>query len=461
MAARRRLKRNIERLRLSAERPEQPQTARPEKKSYVAADGSVCRAKRSTVFTEAGVKKLKLPAEGQVDFFEKIERGLTLMLRLSYGGTRAWRVVYYVNGRARAKTLGHYPALGVAEARKRAKNFDPQRASASAEAGSFREVAEDWLKRHVAKQGLRSQREIERQLHTYIYPEWSRTDFFDIRRLGVNALLDHIEDAHGAPQADAVLATIRNIMNWYATRDEKYSTPIVKGMKRDKRKAEARKRRRTLDDAEICAVWRAADDAGTFGAIVKFALLTGQRREKVATMRWDDIVDDDWVIRTEVDEKGETREKGNGGKLKLLGAALDIIEAQPEVEGNPYVFAGSPRGRRRKSLANKEEPPTFNSWSKRKAQLDAKLPRGMPHWTIHDLRRTARTLLARAGVRSEVAEHLLGHAIPGMEGVYNRYEYYKEKAVALSELDVLLNEIVNPPPPDRKVVPLRGVARRP
>jgi integrase len=453
MVARVRLKPKIKRKRLSPERaPERPRTAKPEKKSYVAFDGTECRAKRATVFTTAGVEKLKPPAEGQVDFFQRLERGLTLVLRLSYGGTKAWRVVYYVNGRPRAKTLGHYPDLGVAAARKSAYAFDPKAANASAEAGSFKEVAEEWLKRYVAKRRLRSQREIERQLRTYIYPEWERQPFFEIRRATVNALLDRIEDKHGASQADAVLATIRSICNWYATRDENYSTPIVKGMRRDPRTADERERKRTLDDAEIRAVWRAADEAGTFGAIVKLALLTGQRREKIGTMRWADLQDGDWVIRTEYDEKGNTREKGNGVRLRRIGAALDIIEAQPEIDGNPYVFAGSVRGRRRKSSANKEEPPAFNSWSQKKAELDAKLPHNMPHWTVHDLRRTARSLLARAGVASEVAEHLLGHAIPGVAGVYNRYNYYDEKADALARLDTLLDEIVNPPPQDRKVV---------
>jgi integrase len=377
-----------------------------------------------------------------------------LVLRLSYGGTKAWRVVYYVNGRPRAKTLDkHYPDLGVAAARKRAYAFDPRKANAAAEAGSFREVAEEWLRRYVAKRRLRSRREIERQLRTYIYPEWERKDFFEIRRAEVNALLDRIEDKHGAPQhgapqADAVLATIRSICNWYATRDENYSTPIVKGMKRDTRKADERKRDRVLNADEIRAVWRAADQVGTFGAIVKLALLTGQRREKVATMRWADLQNGDWVIRT------EPGEKGNGGRLRLLGAAHDIVEAQPRIEGNPYVFAGSPRGRRART-ASREEPPAFNSWSKRKAQLDAALP-PMPHWRVHDLRRTARSLLARAGVSRDVAEHLLGHAIPGVEGVYNRYDYYDEKLNALAKLEALLDEIVNPAPQDRKVVPIHA-----
>jgi integrase len=419
-----------------------PSKAKDAKTDYTAFDGTVVTAKRATVFTVASVARLKLPAEGQVEFFQNLERGLSLVLRLSYGGTRAWRVVFYVGGKQRAKTIGRFPDVSVAAARKAAYAFDPKAANAAADAGSFKAVAEAWLKRYVAKKQLRSQPEIERQLREYVYPAWARVPFFEIRRKAVNALLDKIEDKHGAPTADGVLATVRAICNWYAANgDENYSSPIVRGMRRDLRPPEERERARILTDDEIRAVWRAAEGAGNFGAIVRLALLTGQRREKIATMRWDDIVEGDWVIRT------APREKGNGGRLQLVGTTLNIIEAQPRVEDNPFVFAGSLRGRRHKSAADRDEPPCFNSWSQCKAELDAKLPKAMPRWTLHDLRRTARSLLARkeAGVGREVAEHLIGHAIPGVEGVYNRYDYYDEKADALARLDVLLDQIVNPP----------------
>jgi len=69
----------------------------------------------------------------------------------------------------------------------------------------------------------------------------------------------------------------------------------------------------------------------------------------------------------------------------------------------------------------------------------------MPHWTLHDLRRTARSLMAKAGVADNVAERVLGHAIPGIHGIYNRYEYANEKADALQRLATLVETILNPP----------------
>jgi hypothetical protein len=82
---------------------------------------------------------------------------------------------------------------------------------------------------------------------------------------------------------------------------------------------------------------------------------SAQRR---VTLKWDDIADGVWTIAT------EQREKGNAGVLKLPPVAVAIIEAQDEIVGNPYVFAGSLAGRRHKS-ADRSGPPHFNSWSAR------------------------------------------------------------------------------------------------
>ena len=68
----------------------------------------------------------------------------------------------------------------------------------------------------------------------------------------------------------------------------------------------------------------------------------------------------------------------------------------------------------------------------------------IPHWTIHDLRRTARSLLSRAGVSSEHAERVLGHVIGGVEGIYDRHSYSQEKAQALRALAGLIDTILNP-----------------
>jgi integrase len=367
--------------------------------------------------TEEGVAKLKPPAQGQLDYYDAVMPGL--VLRLNYGGSKVWRALYYVPTVAKSgkkagqrismptsRELGRFPVLSVKAARDKARQFlaDPHKALAQADTGSFKEVAENFLQRHVRASGLRSEAEIERALNKYVYPRWQHRPFRDIKRGDVAALLDQIEDDHGPRQADMVLAYVRKCMGWYATRNDDYSSPIVPGMKRHN--GGDHKRTRVLSDDEIRALWKACD-GGIYGAMLKVLLLTGQRKDKVASMKWDDVVDGEWRIAS------EAREKANAGTLKLPQAVLDIIAAQPRVANNPHVFFGRGSG-------------PFNSFSQRKEELDQKLK--IPPWVLHDLRRTAKTLMARAGVRPDISERVLGHTIRGVEGVYDQHDYSAEKA---------------------------------
>ena len=129
-------------------------------------------------------------------------------------------------------TLGTADVLKIEPARERAREairrikaglpaFEPP----PVKADSFRAIAEGWLKRHVAAKGLRSQPNLERLLRKLVYPHWASRDFVSLRRSDVAALLDYVQDNHGARQADLVLAIVRGICNWYATRHDDYSTP--------------------------------------------------------------------------------------------------------------------------------------------------------------------------------------------------------------------------------------------
>ena len=213
------------------------------------------------------------------------------------------------------------------------------------------------------------------------------------------------------------------------------TSPVTKKMRRTSIKGRARER--ILSDDDLRAVWKQAEANGTFGALIRILLLTGQRREKVAAMRWQDVsVDGAWSIPT------EDREKGNARELELPAAAVEIIKRQPRFADNPYVFAG-----RGGSYAT--------GYSKSKTAFDAKLEGAGKHiepWTLHDLRRTARSIMSRAGVRPDIAERVLGHAINGVEGTYDRHSYREEKAHALAALASLIENILTPP--NKKVVRL-------
>lgn len=325
-------------------------------------------------------------------------------------------------------TISPTDSLDIADARVRAREIMRRvrdgLPATEPKGETFGVVAQTWLVRHVEKNELRSAGEIKRLLDKYVLPTWSDLQFVSIRRSDVTALLDHIEDDHGARQADYCLAVIRGLMNWTAARRDDYAVPIAKGMRRQSASAQARDR--VLTDEEIKRVWETADQCGAFGAMVKVALLTAQRREKVASMKWSDIdADGVWDIPR------APREKSAGGALALPDTARQIIEAQPRLANNQFVFAGRGDG-------------AINGFSKMKARLDRLS--GVSGWTVHDLRRTARSLMSRAGVPARDSERVLGHALVGVEGTYDRHGYDDEKANALARLAALIEAIVHPRP---------------
>jgi integrase len=326
-------------------------------------------------------------------------------------------------------TVGSADVMGIEEARdkaraaiRRIKAGLPPVEAPPTPPKAFKIIAEEWLKRWVAKEKLRTQPEIERCLAKYVYPHWADRDFVGIKRSDVTELLDYIEDEHGSRQADVVLGIVRSIANWFTKRSNDYVSPVVPGMGRDN----ADPRSRVLDDDELRAVWKQAESSGTFGAMIKTLLLTAQRRGAVLRMRWDDIsADGVWEIQS------EDGEKGNAGALQLPAQALAIINAQLKLSGNRYVFAAS-RG---------DGP--LNGFSRAKVAFDKRC--GVTGWTLHDLRRTSRSLMSRAEVRPDIAERVLGHAIGGVKGVYDRYEYFPQKSDALLRLASLIYTIINPP----------------
>jgi len=158
-------------------------------------------------------------------------------------------------------------------------------------------VAATWLRRHVKARGLRSAAEIERIIRKYILPTWADRPFAELRRSDVAELLDHLEDKHGAFVADTALNVLRSMGNWFASRNDNFQLPFVRGMRRVA--SQARKRSRVLSDDELRCVWRTAEHAGGYGGLVQLLLPTAQRREKVATMRWSDVAEDGtWTIPT-------------------------------------------------------------------------------------------------------------------------------------------------------------------
>jgi len=210
------------------------------------------------------------------------------------------------------------------------------------------------------------------------------------------------------------------MMNWHASRDDDFKSPVVRGMGRVKPKETARSR--ILADDELKRVWEAAGEGrGAFPAFIKFLLLTAARRAEAARITWSEVEADDWVLPA-------SRNKTKVDLIRPLSkAALAVLNECRT--GSPFVF----------SIDGKAP---ISGYSALKEAFDKALP--LPRWTLHDLRRTARSLMSRAGVPSDHAERCLGHVIGGIRGVYDRHEYHREKAEAFEALAAQIDRIVNP-----------------
>lgn len=390
--------------------------------------------------TDRWIRNLKPEAGKRLSYSDasiKAENlGGQLVLRAS-DKSRVFYVRHYVNARPAYYRLGKYPRLGLQEAKEKTRAFleNPEQA----EIGTLKDECEKFLKRYVKKKKLRTEKNIKQTLELYVYPRLGKKRFVDVTRSDISRLLDKVEDNHGPRAADHCLQMLRKMMRWQQTRYDGYVCPIVPGMSRYD--AKENQRERTLDDEEIRLVWNAAGELGTYGAILKMCLLTAQRLGKVRDIRWEDVDDEgNWTINT------QPREKGNGGKLKLPQMALDIIDAQPRIKNNLYIF-GAPRSSK-----------AFDNFGTYKKRIDRMLPPDMKAWRTHDLRRTADTLMndERSGIPPHIPPHVMGHKQKGVAAIYNRHQYVNEKAAALENLSKLITMILNPPTKSENVVELRA-----
>jgi integrase len=384
--------------------------------------------------------QLAKPAEGQVqtDYYDATRTGLAL--RVS-GRSKTWNYIYLWGGKRRRLALGTYPATSLAKAHTRVDEakaviedgHDPH--ALFAKPDTLRDICEEWLGREAA--GLRTGEARKATLVNHVYPALGDRPIEDIRRNEIARMLDAIQDTAGPSAADMALAAVRRVFNWYATRNDDFRSPIVRGMARTK--PHERARQRILTDDELRLVWRTAEGQGAFGRLVRFLLLTAARRTEAAGMAWAELDGSEWLLPT-------IRNKTKVDLLRPLPkAALNVIGAKPD--GAVFVFSSDGGAT------------ALCGYSKLKGYFD-KATGPMPNWGLHDLRRTARSLMSRAGVQSDHAERVLGHVIGGVRGVYDRHEYRDEKQDALEKLARQIDRILHPRPTSvtlQRVAPERSV----
>jgi integrase len=296
-----------------------------------------------------------------------------------------------------------------------------------------------FIERYVEKDAkLRSGDQMKATFKRLVKPAIGKIGIYDLRRSDVVAMLDEIADGSGPVMADRTLAYVRKAFNWNATRDDDFQPPIVKGMARTKSKERARKR--ILADDEIRDLWAGLDaitDPACFPAYVKGLLLTAARRNEASDMSTIELDVDLWTIpaaryKTKLDHV-----------IPLSAVARELVASQAPAKLNKnahFVFSTTDGAR------------PFRRFSQAKTDLDkaiadirARAGRApMENWTLHDLRRTARSLMSRAKVPADHAERALGHVMGGVRETYDRYEYLDEKRAAFEALAALVSRILNP-----------------
>jgi len=374
----------------------------------------------------------------------------SLYLIVQPSGARSWAVRYRHHGQSRKHTLGSYPAIDLKAARALAgkalravaEGRDPGREkflARTAKADSVDHVVEEFLERHVRRSNRpRTVQGTERLLRQHVLPHWRGRLMHEITRRDVLDILDRVVDGGAPIAANRVHAAVRKFFNWAVARDILAASPCA-GVKPP---TAERARDRVLSDVELRFVWQATDKlSGTFGPLVKLLALTGQRRDEVARMRWDELDLDArlWTLPAERTKNSKPHE------IPLSNAALAALQNVPNIAGSPFVFA-----------TNGGASPV-SGYSDGKRRLDALLPADMPAWRLHDLRRTCASGLARLGINLPVIEKVLNHSsgsFAGIVGVYQKHSFADEKRQALEAWGNFVAALVEGKPAS-KVVRMR------
>jgi integrase len=357
-------------------------------------------------------------------------------------GEPVYVIKYRIFGRQRFVTIGRHGSPWTPDkARREAKRLlglvaagrDPQAEKIEAQAkaaDTLGKVADDYLKYARKKQKPHSYAETARHLMINWKPLHA-VSVFHIHRRHIAARLAQIETERGAVSAARSRAALSAMFNWAVREGFDIAANPVFGTNRP---TEPKPRQRVLADAELAEIWFACRD-DDYGRIIKLLTLTGQRRDEVGGMRWSEIDEDKklWTI------PGSRTKNHREQTAPLSDSGFALVTASPRRKDRDHVFGDGPR-----RTGNDQRG--FSGWSKAKAALDQRIlearqtanPNAKPlPWRLHDIRRTAATIMAdRLGVLPHVIEALLNHVSghkAGVAGIYNRAQYAAEVRDALTK----------------------------
>jgi len=374
-------------------------------------------------------------------------RGLRVVVQPS--GRKGF-AVRYANAAGRRRKLTLPAGITLAAARKLtadamlsvAQGGDPvvakqaAKGNAAAKAGdTIERWANTFIERYAKKKTRpNSWRQTVHVLDDLVVPVWRGRTVHDIQRRDIRELLADIAEDRPI-MANRTHGVLSKLFGWLCEQDVLATSPFI-GVKRP---AEENVGERVLNDDELLRLWLAAGAiGGREGACIKLLVLTGQRRSEIAHLRWHEVGAD-------VLELPAPRMKGKRAHIVPLSTqAAAIIADMPKLvphvpKPDDYVWGDSPIGH----------------FHRIKDELDAHMG-DVPKWVVRDIRRSVASGMARIGIAVPVIEKILAHrkgTFAGVVGVYQKYSFASEMAVALQKWADHIERLVGGQP--AKVVKLR------
>jgi integrase len=362
--------------------------------------------------------------------------GAGLTFTLSRAGVASWVLRYRLAGKAKELTLGRYPDLTLTEARKlaSARRADVQQAIdvaavkreqkvAAQQQGTFEDLTELWLTNTIRSRHKHPE-VTERVLRKDLTPELGKRDPRSISTGELTKLLAKI-NASGRPTiSNDALRYLKSIFAYGEVLGMVDRNPAEK-IRTEHAGGKERSRERALSQTEITQLFNSMTTNITrFGRenelAVKLLLTLGCRKMELFAAKWAefDLSTGHWRIPVDRVKTGESRE------LPLPRKATDWLnELKVRAFNSEYVF---PARRTSKRFAHVSPDTTWRALST--------LEHGLPHFTIHDLRRTSRTLMSELGVPFDIAEKILGHKLPGLAAIYDRGRSIDQQKIALEKV---------------------------
>jgi integrase len=400
--------------------------------------------------TSLAVENIK-PTNQRQEIADSGCRGLYLVVQPIPSGRKGWAVRYRYQGRSRKLTLDNIGTLAAARQaattalHELAQGRDPallkfasrdeaRAAAAERDGDTVERFAAQFIERHGKKLRPATRRQVERILHNEVLPVWRGRSVHDIRRRDIIALVEGIAEDRPIA-ANRALAWLHRFFTWLCERDAIEANPCA-GVKHP---SEEVPRDRILTDDEIATLWTICAGSGDpMAVVVMMLLLTGQRRNEVAGMRWSEITGDVWTL------PGARTKNKRTHTVPLSTQVLALIAAQPRLADSDFVF----------TFTGKVPVSHFD---RTKREIDARMRPKTP-WVFHDLRRSAASGMARIGVALPVIEKCLNHTSGSFKGivrVYQQHDYAGEKRNALQRWADHVERLAKGEP-DEKVVPLGG-----